>query len=106
MDFLEKGLKKASEVINESAESPNSDKENSVGTSVQQFYGNKTTESSYVTPNFRFRTTFPLNDLSSRRSLNFVENRPKKSSVFESPPSSDGRREVPPYKIGFPNAGK
>ena len=105
MDLLEKGLEKASKVINETADSPNSDKENSVGSSVKQFYGNKVTETSYTpcvkTPPFR-----PLKDLSSRRLLNFTENRPKTSSVFDSPPSLNGRLEVPPFKIGFPNAGK
>ena len=124
MDLLEKGLAKASKVIDDNADSPNSDKENSVGSSVKQFYGNKASENSEkkffksYTPtpriklpnqsikSLRFRASVPLNDLSSRRSLNFAENRPKKSSVFDSPPPSNGRRELPPYKIGFPNAGR
>ena len=134
MNHLEKGLKKASEVINESGEeSPNSDKENTIssagGSSVRQFYGNKINRTSFDTctksppllPSLSRCQSDPFHDLSST-SLNIGSSgtvgkvktyRRNKERPFQSSTSTANishepfptSAAVPSHKIGFPNAG-
>ena len=126
MNHLEKGLKKASEVIKESGEeSPNSDKENTMsagGSSVRQFYGSKSNRTVFDTctksPPLSRCHPDPFHDL-SRTSLNIGSSsvktyRRKKERPFQSNSTStassivhgpSSTSAVPSHKIGFPNAG-
>ena len=110
MDYLDKGLDKASKIVEEKESSPNSNKENSVGSSVKQFYGR--TNRFFPTPLVtRSPRNLPFNEVSAT-SLNVSRDEDKERkehpSIFDSPPPSNrkSRENIASHKIGFPNAGK